>query len=50
MTLPGIGESRACAIIQYRETNGKFDSIDQIKEVEGIKDGIYGKLKDQIEI
>lgn len=50
MTLPGIGESRACAIIQYRETNGKFDSIEQIKEVEGIKDGIYGKLKDQIEI
>lgn len=50
MTLNGIGESRACAIIQYRETNGKFDSIEQIKEVEGIKDGIYGKLKDQIEI
>lgn len=50
MTLTGIGEARAQAIIKYRETKGRFGSKEQLKEVEGIKDGIYGKLEDQIEI
>lgn len=50
MTLSGIGEARAQAILQYRESNGRFQTKEQLKEVEGIKDGIYGKLEDQIEI
>ena len=50
MTLTGIGEARAQAIIKYREIKGRFGSKEQLKEVEGIKDGIYGKLEDQIEI
>lgn len=50
MTLTGIGEARAQAIIKYRETKGRFASKEQLKKVEGIKDGIYGKLEDQIEI
>lgn len=50
MTLTGIGEARAQAIIKYRETKGRFGSKEQLKEVEGIKDGIYGKLEDRIEI
>lgn len=50
MTLPGIGETRALAIIAYRQANGPFTSIAELKEVEGIKDGVFSKMKDYIEI
>jgi competence protein ComEA len=49
-TLSGIGESRAKAIIDYREKNGAFNSIEDIKKVEGIKDGLFSKIKDNITI
>lgn len=49
-TVSGIGESRAQAIIAYREKNGAFRSIDEIKKVEGIKDGLFSKIKDFITI
>ena len=49
-TLTGIGESRALAIIAYREENGLFQSIDGIKKVAGIKDGLFEKIKNQITI
>ena len=48
MTLPGIGESRALAIIAYRDDKGKFISIEDIKNVSGIKDAAYNKIKDLI--
>lgn len=47
-TLPGIGASKAAAIVEYREKNGSFSSIEEIKNVPGIKDGAYGKIKDYI--
>lgn len=47
-TLPGIGESRAEAIINYRNKNGGFDTIEKIMEVEGIKSGMYSKIQDKI--
>lgn len=47
-TLPGIGESKAKAIISYREKNGKFKKSDEIKQVSGIKDGTFEKIKDSI--
>lgn len=50
MTLSGIGESRAEAIIAYREENGGFQSIEEIKEIEGIKEGIFNRIKDQITV
>ena len=50
MTLGGIGESRAEAIISYREENGGFRSIEEIKKIEGIKEGIFGKIKDKITV
>jgi len=50
MTIPGIGEAKALAIISYREKNGAFSSIDEVKKVEGIKDGVFKKMKDYIEI
>ena len=48
MTLPGVGETRALAILAYRQKNGSFTSIEDLKNVEGIKDGVFSKLKDYI--
>ncbi|MCD8361476.1 MAG: ComEA family DNA-binding protein [Lachnospiraceae bacterium] len=50
MSLNGIGESRADAIIEYRTQNGSFSSPEQIMEVSGIAEGIYAKIKDQIRV
>ncbi|MBQ6392956.1 MAG: ComEA family DNA-binding protein [Eubacterium sp.] len=50
MTLNGIGENRALAIIAYREEHGGFSSVEELKEVEGIGDGIYQKIKNAIKI
>ena len=50
MTLNGIGEVRAQAILQYREEHGEFRSVEELMEVEGIKKGTFQKLKDQIKI
>lgn len=47
-TLPGVGESRAEAIIAYRDRNGSFETIEQIMEVDGIKEAMYAKLQDKI--
>lgn len=49
-TLPGIGPSIASKIIDYREQNGKFNSIEEIKEVSGIGEAKYEKIKDSITI
>lgn len=50
MTIPGIGESRAKAIIAYREKNGKFQSIEEIMEIDGIKEKMFEKIKDSITV
>lgn len=50
MTLPGIGEAKATAIISYRETNGKFSSIEEIQNISGIKTKAFEKIKDLIEV
>ncbi len=50
MTLPGIGESKAKEIINYREINNGFKSIDEIKAVNGIGDSTFAKIKDYITI
>ena len=47
-TLPGIGPSLASKIIEYRNQNGKFESIEDIKNVNGIGDNKYEKIKDLI--
>lgn len=49
-TLTGIGESRALAIIAYREEHGLFQSVDGIKKVTGIKEGLFEKIKSQITV
>lgn len=50
MTLPGIGEAKALAILAYRQEHGSFSSIEEIKKVEGIKEAVFSKMKDFIEI
>lgn len=50
MTLPGIGESMANKIIDYRTQNGKFNNIEDIKNVSGIGDSKYNNIKDLITI
>ncbi|MBR1675490.1 MAG: helix-hairpin-helix domain-containing protein [Eubacterium sp.] len=50
MTLPGIGESRAEEIIKYRNAHGDFKSIDDIKNISGIKNGIFEKIRDLITV
>ena len=48
--LPGIGPSTALKIINYREENKKFNSIEEIKEVPGIGDAKFNNIKDMIEV
>lgn len=50
MSLDGIGESKAKAIIEYRDTNGDFKNILDIKNVSGIGESIYEKIKDYITV
>ncbi len=49
-TLSGIGESRAEDILEYRETNGKFHSIEDVMKVSGIGEGIFQKIKDNVTV
>lgn len=48
--LPGIGPSTAMKIITYRNEKGKFNKIEDIKEVNGIGENKYDKIKDLISI
>ena len=47
-SLPGIGSSKAKAIIKYREDNGPFTDISQIMNVSGIGENLYNNIKDLI--
>jgi competence protein ComEA len=46
--LPGIGPSKAAAIISYRNENGPFQTIDDLKKISGIGDKTFDKLKESI--
>ena len=48
MTLPGIGQVRATAIIEYRQREGNFEKIEDIMNVKGIKTGIFSKINNLI--
>lgn len=49
-TLPGIGETTAQKIIEYRETNGKFNKIEDLQNVKGIGESKYSEIKDKITV
>ena len=48
--LPGIGDSIAQRIIDYREQNGNFKSIEELKEVKGIGEAKFEEIKDRVTI
>lgn len=50
MTLPGIGSSKADAIIQYRTDYGGFDQIEDIMNISGIKEAVFSKIKNDITV
>lgn len=50
LTLTGIGESKAKSIIEYRDTNGNFKDINELKNVSGIGDALFEKIKDKISV
>ncbi len=49
-TLPGIGETRAGAIVAYREEHGDFGSTEEIMRVSGIKEGAFNKIRNLITV
>lgn len=50
MQLTGIGEAKAQSILDYREEHGKFTSTEELMQIEGIKEGVFNKIKDNITI
>lgn len=48
--LNGIGESKANAIVEYRNKNGNFTNIEDIQNVDGIGKALYEKIKDNIKV
>ena len=50
MLLPNIGEAKAQAIIDYRNSVGIFKTINDIKNVSGIGESLFDKIKDLITV
>ena len=50
MSLPGIGQSKADAIIAYRNEHGAFKAPEELMNISGIKEGVYQKIKDSIKV
>lgn len=49
-TLPGIGPVTAAAIVAWRQANGKFTSVDQLADVDGIGPARLDKLRSQVRV
>ena len=48
--LPGIGKTKAQAIVDYRNQNGSFKTLEELEKVKGIKAGSFEKVKDHIKL
>ena len=49
-SIPGIGATRAAAVVAYRQEHGVFASVEDIMNVSGIKEWTYAKIKDRIKV
>lgn len=49
-SITGIGETKAKAIVEYRDNNGYFNATEEICNVNGIGEGTYAKIKDEITV
>lgn len=50
MLLPGIGEVKAQAIVDYRAQNGPFTSVEELTNVKGIGEGILAQIRDYVTV
>lgn len=50
LKISGLGDAKAGAIIEYREKNGSFKTLEEIKNVSGIGDALFEKIKDKIKL
>lgn len=50
MRLPGVGQALSRRIIEYRQRSGNFSSIDQLKNIKGIKKNLFEKIKDKVTV
>ena len=50
MELPGVGEAKAASIIEYRTTNGSFQTIEELMKIPGIKEGLFQKVSSLITV
>lgn len=50
MTLSGIGEAKAESILAWREEHGSFAQIEDLMKIEGIKEGVFSKIKDSVKV
>jgi len=50
MTIPGIGQTKAQSIVDYRNENGKFKSVDELTNITGIGAKTLEKLRDKVDI
>jgi competence protein ComEA len=50
MKLPGIGQAKADSIIKYRSENGKFQKIEDLMNISGIKEGLFNKISSCITV
>jgi len=50
MTIKGIGEKRAAAIIVYRDQKGGFKSVDELIDVKGISESLVEKSRDSLTV
>lgn len=50
MALPGIGAAKAKSILAWREENGGFSRIEDLMKIQGIKEGVFSKIKDSVKV
>jgi competence protein ComEA len=50
MELQGIGQAKADSIVEYRETKGKFKTIEELMEIPGIKEGLFSRISSHVTV